>query len=50
MARDKLAKQLEELEQEKERLRENLHRLEGEKRSNNFGKYEKEKMKAEVDR
>ena len=50
MAKDRLSKQLEELESEKERLRENLQRLEGEKKSNNFGKYEKEKMAKELER
>ena len=36
--------------QERDRFRENLSRLEGEKKSNNFGKYEKDRMKAEMDK
>ena len=29
-------------------MRENLSRLEGEKKSNNFGKYEKDRMKVRI--
>ncbi len=50
VTRDKLTKQLEDVEQEKDRLRENLNRLEAEKKRDNFGKYEKEKMRADMDR
>ncbi len=50
VTRDKLTKQLEDVEQEKDRLRENLNRLESEKKRDNFGKYEKEKMRADMDR
>ena len=50
LARDKALKQIEDIDKERDRLRENLSRLEGEKKSNNFGKYEKDRMKAEVDK
>ena len=50
LARDKALKQIEDIDKERDRLRENLSRLEGEKKSNNFGKYEKDRMKAELDK
>lgn len=46
---DKSKKQIEELEKERNKLKEVLNKLETEKKSNNFGKYEKEKMKMELE-
>ena len=48
LARDKALKQIEDIDKERDRLRENLSRLEGEKKSNNFGKYEKDRMKVRI--
>ncbi|TRY74800.1 hypothetical protein TCAL_07117 [Tigriopus californicus] len=50
IAKDKIAKQLEALESEKEMIKENLGHLEAEKKSNNFGRYEKERLKGDLDK
>lgn len=50
ITKDKTLKRMESVEKEKETIRESLSRLESEKKANNFGKYEKEKMKAELEK
>ncbi len=50
ITKDKSLKRMESVEKEKESIKESLARLEAEKRANNFGKYEKEKMKAELEK
>merc|ERR1712154_364765 len=49
IAQDKSKKKINELESEMTKLKETLTRLEGEKKTNNFGKYEREKMRLEID-
>lgn len=49
LAKDKTKKTMDDLEKEREKLKESLAKLESEKKNNNFGKYEKEKMKMELD-
>lgn len=49
LAQDKSKKKINEIESEMTKLKEVLNRLETEKKTNNFGKYEREKMKLEID-
>merc|ERR1712037_280557 len=49
IAQDKSKKKINEIENEMTKLKETLTRLEGEKKTNNFGKYEREKMRLEID-
>ena len=49
IARDKANKGVETARNDRDKVRQDLEKLETEKRSNNFGRYEKEKMKTEMD-
>merc|ERR1712123_37277 len=49
ITQDKTQKKLNEIECEKTKLKDVLAKLESEKKQNNFGKYEREKMKLEID-
>jgi len=49
ITQDKTQKKLNEIESEKTKLKDVLTKLESEKKQNNFGKYEREKMKLEID-
>jgi len=49
ISQDKTQKKLNEVESEKTKLKDVLTKLESEKKQNNFGKYEREKMKLEID-